>query len=66
MLYSRLCQHQLGFLVKWSGYDTSTWEPLNCVNDNVPINLFIAPYHDTSQPIEQGCPEISILEGGVV
>ncbi len=52
ILDSRVRRQKLEFFIKWSGYETPTWDPLSCVNDSVALNPFIALHPDKPRPAE--------------
>jgi hypothetical protein len=53
ILDSRIRHQKLEFVVKWSGYETPTWEPLACVNNSAALDKFIAQIQtNPNQPSE--------------
>ena len=51
VLDSRLFRHRLQYLVKWTGYDDSTWEPAVSIKELHAIDLFHQRYPNKPGPL---------------
>jgi hypothetical protein len=63
---SRMYRNQLQYLIRWTGYDSLTWEPVKFVNGLQAVEEFHQRYPQKPEPLENVLRGLQTKEGNTV